>query len=155
MLNVNKQLNIIFRSISILFALLISSAYAENKQILCPPTDLVKNSWQHLDSVQILDGKAFRVYSNMDSVFDEQSQLWWQIESSVIASDLNTAYTMGQSNVKDIVSSQEKNARCVNEYSITGSSESYPSVANQACLCDYVDSTGISRVSVQVNMPNN
>lgn len=133
MLAGSKYLNLIFQSILIVFTLLCSSAHAENKQVLCPAFYLIKNKWEHLDTVQILDEKKFLVYSDIDSVFDEQSKLWWQIATIPIASDFNTAYAIGQNNVKNITRSQEQ----------------YANIVNDAYSCGYVDNTGTITVVAQ------
>ena len=87
---------------SILAAALLSTslfAFAGNEPIICPSADLIKQSWQQLDTVSVMSATRFAVWS-LDIIKDAHYS--WYITTYATAKDLNTALVLGQDNVKNI-----------------------------------------------------
>jgi hypothetical protein len=93
---------------SILAAALLSTslfAFASNEQIVCPSADLIKQSWQKLDTVSVIGATKFAVWS-LDSIKDTNYS--WHITTFATANDLNTALVIGQDNVKNITGQKDR-----------------------------------------------
>ena len=94
----------------LIISILSTSTFAIGRQIACPPANLIKNSWQKINTVTINDNKTFSVSSTYD-IYDEGSNLWWSIGSiDANASDFNTAFTSGQNNVANTFSQKDRYA---------------------------------------------
>ncbi len=92
-------------STSILAASL--SAYAAQEQVACPSVDLIKQSWEKLDTVSKLSPNKFAVWS-IDNIKD--GGYAWHITTYANASDMNEALKVGQDNVKNVTGVNNHNA---------------------------------------------
>lgn len=94
-----------FMSISITYAFNGSTSIAGNKQIACPSAELIKESWQKLDNVSVINSKKFAVWSLNSIKIGNYS---WHIQSYATAKDLNAALIIGQDNVKQVTEQRNK-----------------------------------------------
>ena len=105
-------------------------AFAGEKQIPCPPASLIKNLWGDVNTVSVYYGNSGeKVFfaSAQNSTLDQGNQLYWNVYSLTNAKDFNTAFIMGQNDVKKVY-----NVR--NKYAQKGTTNGY--------FCSYVDNAG-------------
>lgn len=86
-------------------SLLSASFYAAANDVMCPSPELIKQSWQMLDTVSRMGSEKFTVWS-LDAV--RNGDYKWHITTYATANDLNTALVAGQNNVKNITSQKNK-----------------------------------------------
>lgn len=110
--------------------LLTNSAFAiANNQIPCPLGDLFKNLFKQIDTVSMLEENKFMVYSYHSYTYDKESDLSWHVITSVTNTpDFNTAFAIGQNNIKKISAPKEK----------------YAQKSDDHLICHYVDSAGVT-----------
>lgn len=93
-------------------------AFSANQQVLCPSVDLIKKSTSELNTVSFV-GRKYVVWS-LNYAFDD-ANLHWQVMSYVAAPDFNTAFGVGQNNVK----------------SVSGQIDKYPLDTKDFYICRY------------------
>lgn len=64
-----------------------------------------------------MKNSQYMVRSEYDSIFDENSKLWWGVVTVVKAPDFNTAFSNGQENVKNASIQVDKYAKESDFYS--------------------------------------
>lgn len=121
-------------------AVLLASSFAgyASESVPCPSVELVKSEWKHLDSIEIMKNSQYMVKSDYDSIFDENSKLWWEVATVVTAPDLNTAFYNGQENVKNVYMQVDKYAKESGIY-----------------FCEYKESASSQSVYMFAEIPDN
>lgn len=88
---------------SLFTALLATSlsqfAFADNELIRCPSMELIKQSWEKLDTVSIMNTNIFAVWG-INTI--KASNYSWYITTYANAQDLNSALEVGRNNVKNV-----------------------------------------------------
>ena len=89
-------------------------AFAGEEQVLCPPASFIKNLWVDINTVSVYygsSGENLFFTSAEDSAFDQGSNLWWYVHSITKGKDFNSAFMMGQHNVKNVYQVRNKYAQ--------------------------------------------
>jgi hypothetical protein len=87
-------------------------AFAEEQQVLCPSVDVIKQSWEKLDTVTKFAFSKFAVWPVRDIKDQDYS---WNIFAFVDAADFNSAMVAGQGSLQDVTTAKDKYAMDLGE----------------------------------------
>lgn len=83
--------------------------------ITCPTASFIHSTTQQIDTIQLIHGQHYAVYSS-HSIYDEQSNQKWHVGDDVLANDQQEAYEKAINRILNAPGSMYPNATYLNQH---------------------------------------